>query len=68
MFAWHTEDVDLFSLNLLHFGAPKFWYSVGPEHAGRLEQLAAAAFPDVLKETRCRRFLRHKTTLFSVRS
>ena len=65
VFAWHTEDVDLFSLNLLHFGAPKFWYSVGPEHAGRLEQLAAAAFPDVLKETRCRRFLRHKTTMLS---
>ena len=62
-FAWHTEDLDLFSVNYLHFGAPKVWYVVPPSHGARLEAVAAAHFGgDRLK---CAQFLRHKNVVLS---
>jgi hypothetical protein len=30
--------MDLFSINFIHFGAPKFWYSVPQGRAAALEQ------------------------------
>ncbi|ESN92731.1 hypothetical protein HELRODRAFT_132346, partial [Helobdella robusta] len=62
-FAWHTEDMDLYSINVLHFGAPKFWYSIPTEHGRKLERLAASYFPD--DANTCANFLRHKSTLIS---
>ena len=37
-FAWHVEDMDLFSINYIHFGAPKFWYAMPQTRSIALEQ------------------------------
>ncbi|KAJ6452291.1 JmjC-domain-containing protein [Mycena sanguinolenta] len=62
-FAWHVEDMDLFSINYIHFGAPKFWYAVPQGRAGALEDTMRGYFP---KDTsQCPQFLRHKSFLAS---
>ncbi|XP_054741332.1 uncharacterized protein LOC129246493 isoform X1 [Anastrepha obliqua] len=62
-FAWHTEDMDLYSINYLHFGAPKTWYVVPPEHGRKLEKVANQYFPASYEN--CNAYLRHKMTLIS---
>ncbi|KAL0966676.1 hypothetical protein UPYG_G00298260 [Umbra pygmaea] len=62
-FAWHTEDMDLYSINYLHLGEPKSWYCVPPEHGKRMERLAQGFFP--ASHQNCEAFLRHKMTLIS---
>ncbi|XP_043662171.1 probable lysine-specific demethylase 4A [Drosophila teissieri] len=62
-FAWHTEDMDLYSINYLHFGAPKTWYAIPPAYGRRLEKLANETFTENYQE--CNAYLRHKMTMIS---
>jgi len=58
LFAWHTEDIDLYSINYLHFGAPKFWYTVSPADRDHFERTMQGLVPDLFRH--CDQFMRHK--------
>jgi jumonji domain-containing protein 2 len=60
-FPFHTEDVNMFSVNVMHIGAPKFWYGIPPAETKRVEILAKGTWPD----EHCPELMRHKTKLFS---
>ncbi|WFD20067.1 hypothetical protein MCAP1_002311 [Malassezia caprae] len=62
-FAWHVEDMDLHSINYIHFGAPKQWYAIRQADRQRFESVMAAAFP--VDARKCPQFLRHKSFLVS---
>lgn len=62
-FAWHLEDVDLYSINYIHFGAPKQWYSISQKDAPKFEAAMKSIWPSDAKD--CDQFLRHKTYLVS---
>mmetsp|Transcript_21363 Transcript_21363/g.43964 ORF Transcript_21363/g.43964 Transcript_21363/m.43964 type:complete len:863 (+) Transcript_21363:212-2800(+) len=63
VFAAHTEDMNLLSINYLHAGSPKYWYAISPEDSKRFETLARSHFPGQASE--CNEFLRHKRCLLS---
>jgi len=44
-FAWHLEDVDLYSINYIHFGAPKQWYSISQADARKFEGAMRSEYP-----------------------
>lgn len=62
-FAWHLEDQDLYSINYLHFGAPKQWYLIPQDEKDRFFTLMKDTFTDEYKN--CHEFLRHKTFMAS---
>ncbi|EGW35383.1 uncharacterized protein SPAPADRAFT_64512 [Spathaspora passalidarum NRRL Y-27907] len=62
-FAWHLEDQDLYSINYLHFGAPKQWYSIPQEYRDKFFNLMKEIFRE--EYNHCHEFLRHKTFLVS---
>ena len=62
-FAWHLEDVDLYSINYIHFGAPKQWYSISQKDAPKFEAAMKSIWGSDAKN--CDQFLRHKTYLVS---
>ncbi|WFD03226.1 hypothetical protein MOBT1_001915 [Malassezia obtusa] len=62
-FAWHVEDMDLYSINYIHFGAPKQWYAIRQADRQRFESVMASAFPADSRQ--CAQFLRHKSFLAS---
>jgi hypothetical protein len=62
-FSWHLEDRDLYSINYLHFGEPKIWYSVSPHDKPKFDRMAQSVFPDLHKS--CKAFMRHKDVMLS---
>ncbi|KAM0905659.1 hypothetical protein ACQ4PT_017254 [Festuca glaucescens] len=49
-FCWHVEDHHLYSLNYLHWGAPKMWYGVPGKDAVNLESAMRKHLPDLFEE------------------
>jgi len=47
-FCWHVEDHGLCSINYLHRGSPKVWYSVPAAAGGALEAAVADAVPHLV--------------------
>ena len=63
MFAYHTEDMFLYSINYLHHGAPKSWYVIPPKYMERFDTAVKSHFQQNFQI--CGEYLRHKNTLIS---
>jgi jumonji domain-containing protein 2 len=50
LFAWHKEDYDLYSINYMHFGRPKYWYGINLNDSEKFEAVAHSYFGDNLRE------------------
>ncbi|KAL1542259.1 putative lysine-specific demethylase JMJ16 [Salvia divinorum] len=49
-FCWHVEDHHMYSLNYMHWGAPKMWYGVPGSDAMKLEAAMRKHLPDLFEE------------------
>ncbi|XP_042000102.1 putative lysine-specific demethylase JMJ16 isoform X1 [Salvia splendens] len=49
-FCWHVEDHHLYSLNYMHWGAPKLWYGVPASDALKLEAAMKKHLPNLFDE------------------
>ncbi|XP_008802145.2 lysine-specific demethylase JMJ18 [Phoenix dactylifera] len=49
-FCWHVEDHHLYSMNYLHWGAPKVWYGVPGKEATKLEVAMKKHLADLFEE------------------
>jgi len=49
-FCWHYEDLMMYSLNYMHQGAGKIWYSISPQHREKFEKVTHKKFKELLKE------------------
>lgn len=63
MFCWHKEDLDLYSINYLHFGRPKIWYCIPLEEGEKFERFCRFNFNSQFEQ--CQEFLRHKSVQVS---
>ncbi|KAK1431364.1 hypothetical protein QVD17_07821 [Tagetes erecta] len=49
-FCWHVEDHHMYSINYLHWGAPKMWYGVAGKDAVKLEAAMRKHLPNLFAE------------------
>lgn len=55
--------MDLYSINYLHHGRPKFWYGVPTRDCDKFDSFTVKCFPERYK--RCQEFMRHKTFIIN---
>ncbi|VVC37644.1 JmjC domain,JmjN domain [Cinara cedri] len=58
VYAWSTEDMDLYSINYIHHGSPRQWYAIPPKYGGQFERLMETMFSENYRL--CSAFIRHK--------
>ena len=61
-FAAHIEDMNLYSINFLHGGAAKVWWSIATGEEIHFEKWVQRYFP----KEKCPAFLRHKSVLINL--
>lgn len=61
IFAWHCEDLDLASINYMHYGAPKFWYFIPQQDQKKFEGYIKSKYQQAFLE--CPQYMRHKTVV-----
>lgn len=62
-FAFHTEDIDMPSINIMHYGSPKLWYIVPPKYGKALEKVMDDTFE--ASKNQCSAHYRHKLIVIS---